>query len=966
MAIGEAVQSTPRTLPVFSILLSLCVVNAQSLRNKVCDFHDLLLERNLDFLLVSESWLKPSDPDYVLRVGELCPTGYTYIDTPRPTKKSGGGVAVIYRATYDVKILKPIRKVSSFESMCIQVNSEVVILVVYRVPGRQNINNFLNDLDDMLSQLMVQYKSVVVCGDFNIHFENGDDSLPKSVLTMMSDYGFMDHICGRQTHRRGGSIDALFSCGLKSEGMATIEDLSLSDHFVLFSQVYLDSHVPRSSNVKAFRRVYEYRNYDQLDTQLFDDYIIPELSKLTAFSVKSDSGNEVACRLDQLLSDSLDKFAPKTLRKTSKPKSKYDYDPEIAQAKQYRRGLERKYLKDRHEIDRQNLLAQRKVVRQLVNNRKSQFYQNKILSSSNPKQLFKTVQDLTTSRYDNILPTTEDDQQLSCLFSGAFTSKVGKIVQKFANHTAPDVESRSCNVLSGFRYIDVEEVSDLRKIKCSALDFLPTKVFSRLWPYICPIVTNIVNLSMSSGIFPDVLKMAHIKPLLKSPTLDTEDLLSYRPVSNLSFVSKVVETAMNSQLQQHFTENNLMCTYQSAYRKGHSVESALTHVYSSILKELDRGRSVFLVMLDLSAAFDTISHERLLHVLDRRFGLRSKALHLIQSYLSNRVSAVKVRGTLSTPIQTNVGVPQGSILGPVLFNCIMAQLPSLLSNFGIQSHIYADDTQFWVSFLPENEEIARRHVQRAFTIITKFMLDNSLQLNPNKTQFLPISRSIELFEPLDLGNGITIPPSCHVKNLGVIFDTKLSFLNHASEIRRSGFFHLRRVKALGGIIPSNCLEILIHAYVTSRIDFCNILLHDHNQYLVNRFQTLHNACAKAITGARKYDSASVQLATLHWLPVKQRSQYKALIYCHKIAHSDDNFPAYFSGVFNKKKQRSTRLGGVLLDSNYRPKLRTVGFRSFDSYAPHLWNSLPQSLRDIPKLGSFKKQLKTFLFSQAFT
>ena len=117
---------------------------------------------------------------------------------------------------------------------------------------------------------------------------------------------------------------------------------------------------------------------------------------------------------------------------------------------------------------------------------------------------------------------------------------------------------------------------------------------------------------------------------------------------------------------------------------------------------------------------------------------------------------------------------------------------------------------------------------------------------------------------------------------------------------------------------------------------------------INRFQTLHNACAKAITGARKYDSASVQLATLHWLPVKQRSQYKALIYCHKIAHSDDNFPAYFSGVFNKKKQRSTRLGGVLLDSNYRPKLRTVGFRSFDSYAPHLWNSLPQSLRDNPK------------------
>ena len=141
-------------------------------------------------------------------------------------------------------------------------------------------------------------------------------------------------------------------------------------------------------------------------------------------------------------------------------------------------------------------------------------------------------------------------------------------------------------------------------------------------------------------------------------------------------------------------------------------------------------------------------------------------------------------------------------------------------------------------------------------------------------------------------------------------------------------------------VPSNCLEILIHTYVTSRFDFFIISLRDHNQYLINRFKTLHNACAKAITGARKYDSASVQLATLHWLPVKQRSQYKALIYCHKIAHSDDNFPAYFSAVFHKKKQRSTRLGGVLLDSNSTPKLRTVGRN--------------------------KKQLKTFLLNRAFT
>ena len=113
-------------------------------------------------------------------------------------------------------------------------------------------------------------------------------------------------------------------------------------------------------------------------------------------------------------------------------------------------------------------------------------------------------------------------------------------------------------------------------------------MFARLWPYLTPLVTNIINLSLSSGIFPDVLKCAHVRPLIKAPSLDPESHKSYRPVSNLSLMSKIVETAINDQLQEYFRSNELLSPYQSAYRKGHSFESALSHVYSSILKELDR------------------------------------------------------------------------------------------------------------------------------------------------------------------------------------------------------------------------------------------------------------------------------------------------------------------------------------------------------------------------------------------
>ena len=132
-----------------------------------------------------------------------------------------------------------------------------------------------------------------------------------------------------------------------------------------------------------------------------------------------------------------------------------------------------------------------------------------------------------------------------------------------------------------------------------------------------------------------------------------------------------METAINDQLQSYFSANGLLSPYQSAYRKGHSAESARIHVYSSFLKELDRGRSVFLILLDLSAAFDTISHSRLFEVLHNQFIICSKALDLIKSYLSHMVSYVKISNSRSLPTNPTVGVPQGSVLGPVLFNCII-------------------------------------------------------------------------------------------------------------------------------------------------------------------------------------------------------------------------------------------------------------------------------------------------------
>jgi hypothetical protein len=188
----------------------------------------------------------------------------------------------------------------------------------------------------------------------------------------------------------------------------------------------------------------------------------------------------------------------------------------------------------------------------------------------------------------------------------------------FDSSSTEDVEYQ----LATFNAVSQEHVSSCRPIKSSpAVDIYPSSVFGSVYPVIVPYVTDLINLSLTTGDFPKNLKIATITPLLKKATLSSSDYKSYRPVSNLPFISKVLETVVAEQLLEYTSDHNLLCPYQSAYRKHHSCETALLDISSQILTELDKGRSVFLVLLDLSAAFDTINHDLLLSRLQNDFNI---------------------------------------------------------------------------------------------------------------------------------------------------------------------------------------------------------------------------------------------------------------------------------------------------------------------------------------------------------
>ena len=234
--------------------------------------------------------------------------------------------------------------------------------------------------------------------------------------------------------------------------------------------------------------------------------------------------------------------------------------------------------------------------------------------------------------------------------------------------------------------------------KSSDLDPIPTILLKDCIDILITPITSIINSSLTEGSFPLHFKSAHVCPLLKKPSLNKDSMKNYRPVSNLSFLSKVLEKAVVNQLNTHINSSNTSNHYQSAYRKFHSTETALLKIHVDILTSMDTGKVTALTLLDLSAAFDTIDHTILLSRLDDWFGVTGKALNWFKSYLTGRCQRIQLGDCLSSKADLKFGVPQGSVLGPLLFTLYTTPLSSMIFEHAIPHHLYADDSQLYVSF----------------------------------------------------------------------------------------------------------------------------------------------------------------------------------------------------------------------------------------------------------------------------
>ena len=948
--------------------LRLCLWNSQSLRNKLNIVDDYRKENHLDIMVFTESWLKE---DEMVAIGQLENAGnYKYITKSR-LSRSGGGIGCLFKSNIKVdKVVSPDSK--TFEHLALKIyghGKQILLLTIYRPESspknRYTMSEFFSEFSSLLALYHGGNHELMIMGDFNLHINKPHLTNVIKFNEILEMFSLTQHVKS-PTHNAGNILDLVIT--RKDSNLLTECNVGelLSDHYSILLRVNLSKPKPAKKLVK-FRKT---RNIDM--AKLKKD-VANHLSGMNRLA--ESTGPEYLKSLINLYekcTNILDQHAPIQEKMITIRNNTPWNNSDIKEAKTAKRRAEKKWRKTRSQVDFDNFKEKRNQYNKTLNNLRTQYLTKKIHENKgNSKALFKIINSSLNRKAISPLPPHENEKTLATDFSKFFEEKIDKIKLKLKCTAAENkVETKTyigvpLKNFQPFKNEDIRKIITKMATKHCKLDPLPTWMVKECLNEFLPIITKIVNTSLQLGIVPDCHKHAIINPILKKPGLDP-NLNNYRPVSNLKFLSKIIEGAAIEQFNKHLNDNRLHDTRQSAYKKFHSTETLLTRIHNDIMENGNSGNETLLVMLDLSAAFDTIDHKILLSRLHNMYGIEGTALKWFKSYITDRTSSVAINESTSDKMKLKCGVPQGSKLGPVLFNTYVAPMSEIARKHGISDQKYSDDEQLILSFKPNNADAknATTKMEKCIEDIRIFLKDNKLCNNGSKTEIIIIGMKSQHknFQPEKVAiDKLPIEYTDNVRNLGVIFDKHMTMEKQINKMCKSAYFNIKYISFIRKSLNKNDTKSIVNALVTPHLDYGNGLLYGIPNKHLNKLQVAQNMAVRLIEKIGKYDHVTMKRKNLHWLPIHARIKYKLLTTTWKILNCQA--PGYLESLIKlKNSARNLRSSNTKMLEVNNDRVNSWGLRSFRNVSPLLWNNLPEKIRLIDNLNCFKKHLKTHLFT----
>ena len=924
--------------------ISIAAVNVRSLLPKFEEICILLTKSKLDLLCICETWLDSSVSD-----SDIALDGYTVIRDDR--NRHGGGTLIYVKTGLNFEVLCCNRQ-CDIEAVFLKFSAKHPFIVgsLYRPPSATSM--YYDALLDCIEELKQGCNDIILLGDLNYDCSM---SLHDSVGYIESAFDLKQIVESntRVTQSSSTLIDIILTSMPQNHIHTDVLHTTFSDHYMVYTIIGTTMKpVQQHKNVT-------YNDYKNFNATTY----LNDVQRNVNFRPTDVNVDDTWNSFKSIFLNICEKHAPRRKRRLKNRFCPW-VTPDIIEMMYTRDYLHKTAIKSGDTRHWMNYKRVRNKITSSVKSAKRNYFSNQFVEpSQGPKHIWKIIDRLTNKSRDLGPPQDISADDFNEHFSTIGTKTAESLDQVPLQHTWKNPE---CSTRFSFAEIDVDSVREgLQSLgNESSIDVLgfDAKLLAISATHIAPWLTHMFNMSLQYAYVPSDWKRARVTPLYKGKGSKHEKN-NYRPIAVIGHIAKIFERCVQRQLMHYLTVNDFISDDQSAYRRCHSTQTAIIRLNDACIDNLCDKLLTGLCFLDIRKCFDTVNHTVLVNKL-KYFGIINKECEWFSNYLSDRNQFVFANGIRSDDAVINIGVPQGSVLGPILF---MLFVNDLSQNVFLSScNMYADDTVIYCNGpnLPDVLNKLQLSVDRA----SEWYKANSLCLNNDKCNVLLISPRHMQVNNDDFAislYGKTLNNVEVADYLGIKIDNTLSWDMYIKKLCSSLGCKISKMARLRGVTTSNILNKIYVSAVQPTIDYaiCSWGFTSNNN--IKRIQRLQNYAARVVTGNFDYINhrGTDLIKSLCWMNVVQRRNYFTLVLMFKCLRGlapnylSNEFTMYkdIESVYNLRSSSSENVIVPYVDAS-------VMKCSFSYNGAILWNSLPNDLQVLDDVSDFKRYVKTFVLT----